>query len=88
VRVLADYIADAHNELRDLALSQQETAVEAIVAAPAAKKRVATRTATEAVAKKTAARKRAKKPGNGTAVPPEVVVPKAKTTRASRVKAV
>ena len=88
VRVLADYIADAHNELRDLALSQQEPAVEAIVAAPAAKKRVAKKVPTESVAKNTTSRNRAKKPANDAAMPPQVVAPRAATTRSSRLKAV
>ena len=89
VRDLADYIAEAHRELRDLALGQQEAAVESVVTKPAIKKRAAKPIASGETVAKAASRKRTlKKASNGAAKPPKMAVPRAGTTRVSHVKVV
>ena len=88
VRDLADYIGDAHRELRDLALSQPDAAVTSVAAKPNAKKRMAKPIAVvEVAAKKPAARKRTTRASTNGAVPPKVAVAKTRTARVSRLKA-
>jgi WS/DGAT/MGAT family acyltransferase len=86
VRDLADYIAEAHHELKDLALRQDEAPAETVVTKSTARKRMPKPDA-DSAAKKPRARKPAgKQETNGAAVSPKVVMPKPRTARVSRAK--